>query len=139
MFAQNILFAKSAHPITLSSPRDVLEILRSLIYFSTSLPLWISTSAAEKTQTDAHDLLPLPTCLSLYHGSLLSHETTLPLAFEYHHVVSISDTLVTILNDILSHILYDWFALVPYFQYTNSSSIGEFIPDHRSAHSSLLK
>jgi hypothetical protein len=45
---------------------------------------------------------------------------------------------VPIPNDILFRILYDWFALAPYLQYTNSS-LGKFIPDLWSGHSSHLK
>jgi hypothetical protein len=46
---------------------------------------------------------------------------------------------VPIPNDIWSRIRYDWSALVPFHQYTNSSSSAEFIVDHRSGHSSRLK
>ena len=139
MFAQSIRLAKSVRPITPVSLRDALEILRLLICFLASLPLLISTSAVEKTQTDAHGLLLFLMYLSLSHGSRLSRRITLPLASGYLHAVPISDTLAPIPYDILFHILYDWFALFPFYQYTNSISPAEFIPDHRSGHPSLLK
>jgi hypothetical protein len=76
-------------------------------------------------------------CRSLSHGSRLSRRISLPLASGYLLAVSISDTLVPIPNDILFHILYDSFALAPRLQYTNSGNY-EFIPDHRSGHSSFF-
>ncbi len=139
MSLRSILLAKSAHPITLVSLRDALEILHSLLCFLASLLRLISTFAVEMTRTSAHDLRLFLAHLSQFHDSLLSRRIALPLSRGHHHAISISDTLAPIPNDILSHILYDWFALAPSHQYTNSISLGEFISDHRSGHSSLFQ
>ena len=139
MFSQNILLAKSVLPTILASLRDTLEILRSLLCFLASPLHLISTSVVETIQTSAHDLWRFLAYLSLYHDFLLSRRTSLPLSFGYLPVVSISDILVPTPNHIWSHILYDLFSLVPSHQYTNSISAGEFIPDHRSGHSSQFQ
>ena len=138
MFAQSIRLAKSSRPTTPALLQDALDIFHSQICSLAFLLHSISTSVVETIQTDAHDLLLFLTYLSLSHGSRLSRRIPLPLASGYLLVVSISDTLAPIPNDILFHILYDWFALAPCLQYTNSG-YGEFIPDHRSGHSSHLK
>ena len=138
MFSQSIRLAKSVHPTTPASLPDALGIFRSRLCSLASLPRSISTSAVEMIRINAHDLLLLLAYLSLYHGSPLSRRTTPPLVSVYLLAVSISDTLAPIPNDILSHILYDWFVLAPYHQYTNSG-YSEFIPGHRPGHSSHLK
>jgi hypothetical protein len=139
MFVQSIRLAKSVRPITPVSLRDALEILRLLIYFLSSLLRSISTSVVEMIQTSAHGLRQFLAYLSRFHDSLLSHRIALLLSYVHHLVISISDILAPIPNDILSHILYDWFALAPFHQYTNSISPGEFISDHRSGHSSQFQ
>ena len=139
MSVQSIQLAKSAHPITLVSLRDVLERLHSLWYFSTFLLHWISTFGVEMIRTNAHDLWRPPAYLSQFHDSRLSRRIILLLSCGHLLARAISDTLVPIPNDISFRILYDWFALVPFHQYTNSLSSGEFISDHRSEHSSLFQ
>ena len=119
--AQSIQLAKNALPTTLASLQHALEISHLLLCSLASLPRLILTSSVEMIQTSAHDLPRFLTYRSLFLDSLLSRRIAPQLSCAHHHARPISDTLVPIPNDILSRILYGWFALAPSFQYSNSA------------------
>jgi hypothetical protein len=101
-----------------------------------SLLRLISTFSVEMIQTSARDLRLFLTHQSLFHDSMQSRGTAHPLSYAHHLARSIYVTLVPIPNDISSHIPYDWFAFSSIASVYQSSSSCEFIPDHRSGHSS---